>query len=326
VAFNIFILKVDKRILAALILSLLFGANIVYESNSQSQYSLEIKGRTWDHSSITILILQPVNAPWWNPVFLNAATHAVGEWNDAMSDFASKQSPYEFLSGVELISSVSNVTASNFDVYVSWAESLPTSGGVDVLGTTETYSQSSGIIVNCTISMSSKDQLGLGISEADMQNGVLHEIGHVLGLGHTSVSGDIMSPAVILGGGIRAVSSLDEFGVATVFNWLPTSSQFSLGNWRSESSVTLPSTISYSYSPISNENLPPQSTLSRFVSFFESLIKYFANAISGIGFGLFLIFVGLILVVLILAIKSRQKPSSDDQLGLKVPHDNNEIC
>lgn len=272
-----------RRILAVvLVLSLALGSSFSGMVLSQSQYSLELKDRTWDHSSISVLILYPANASWWKPSFLDAAVHAVGEWNDALVDFASNYSTYAYLSEVRLVPTVSNVSMSGFDVYVSWAETLPGSAA-DVLGVTLSYATGSGVFLNCTISMASKDQFGLGIGEADMQNGVVHELGHTLGLGHTSVAGDVMSSAVILGAPVRAVSSLDEYGVATVFNWMSRSSQFSFGNWLGENSVTLPSGVQYRYSPVSSRNSPPQSILNQILTLLQTLTKYIFQAIMGPG-------------------------------------------
>lgn len=279
----------------------------------QSEYSLGLEGKTWDHSVINVLILTPQNASWWNPHYVPDALNAMNEWNDALVDFASNYSAYAYLSGVRFVASVSNASESGFDVYVYWTENLPTSGGADVLGTTLTYSESNGIIVNCTVSMSSKDQFGLGISETDMQNGVLHEMGHTLGLGHTSVSNDIMSPAVVLGNPVRSVSTLDEYGVASAFNWLQKSPQFDLGNWQGEDSVTLPSTIPYRYSPISSENMPPQSVLGFLNGLLQTLLKDATQTIISPVFFLVTIFLGVLLlliaVLLVIGRRGRQTNS-----------------
>jgi len=114
---------------------------------------------------------------------------------------------------------------SGFDVYISWTEKPPSSA--DEIGLTKTfYGVPSRIITNSTTALSSETLQGYVLNEVDMQNLALHKLGHSLGLGHSNHTSDIMYPMISVNplDQVQALSTLDLYGVSTVFQWMSNSS------------------------------------------------------------------------------------------------------
>jgi hypothetical protein len=171
---------------------------------------------------------------------------------------------------------------SGFDVYISWTEKPPSAA--DEIGYTNTlYKVPSRIIINSTIDLASETLQGYVLNEVDMQNIALHELGHSLGLGHGNFTDDLMYPRYTLNplNQVQELSTLDLYGVSTVFQWMPNSSY---AYSPQQSSVTLPSSIPYRYLPISNEDLPsatPYSSLwQTLLTYVQKLINYTIDLVS----------------------------------------------
>jgi predicted Zn-dependent protease len=263
-----------KAIIALLlILSLTSTTIVLAETQTQTEYVLDLQGPTWDHPTINLIVTPQYNETWWNPTYLNATLHAISEWNDAISTFASNHSDFAYLSQVRITPVVYNSTSPGFDVQVSWIQQF---GNVTCeAGLTRTTYETSGVISNSNITLSAYDCRGNVLSETDMQNVALHELGHSLGLGHGNYSGDTMYFAYSLSSPIRSISTLDAYGVARVFRWMSSSSVFSPDNQGPRlTSVTLPSTIAYEYMQVSQENLPAQSPLDAVNAFAIDLLGF----------------------------------------------------
>jgi hypothetical protein len=133
------------------------------------------------------------------------------------------------------------------------------------------------IITYCSVTISAHDCLGTVLSETDSQNVAIHELGHMLGLGHANYTGDTMYYAYTLGSPVRSISTLDLYGVGTVFRWMASSLEFDQANQESPIySVTLPPDIAYEHLPISEKNLPPQSPLDQIGSALSSFPEVIA--------------------------------------------------
>jgi predicted Zn-dependent protease len=247
-------MKWKQALSVSLILSLMLLVSVLGEAQAQTQYSLDLQGLTWNHSTISVLVVPQDNASWWKSSYLNATLRAISEWNNAIVYFARNYSNFAYLSSLRMIPTISHAMNSGFDVYISWIEtSLNT--GANEIGDTQTVYEQPYTIIKSTITLAAKDSQGYVLNEADMQNVALHELGHSLGLGHSSYLGDVMYPHYTPKQTVEGLSTLDVYGVSTVFQWMSKSSQFN-----PVSSVTLPSNIPYQYLPISNENLPPPSS------------------------------------------------------------------
>jgi hypothetical protein len=263
-----------KTVLAVcFVLILSLSTFAVAEAQTNTDYQVALEGPTWDHSVITILVLPLYSQPWWNPSYLNATLRAMDQWNEALAYFASNYSDYAYISGVMLAPEVSNSTLPGFDAYLTWVEQF--GNETCEAGLTQTAYTSVGVIKNSSLKLSACDCQGNILSEVDMQNVALHELGHCVGLGHANYTDDTMYYAYTLGSPVRALSTLDVYGVATVFRWMAALSQYSGDNQGQPIySVTLPPSIEYEFMPIPAKDVPSQSTIDQVVTFLNSLTQF----------------------------------------------------
>jgi Matrixin len=226
--------------------------------HAETEYAVGLQGVTWDDSVIDVLITPPSNVSWWNPSYLNATLHSISQWNEAIASFAGNYSDFAYLSRLRMVPQFSNSSANaDFDAYLSWIKEF---GNVTCEAGLSRTTYMSGIITNNSVTIAAYDCRGNVLSEADSQNVALHELGHVLGLKHSNYTDDLMYFAYSLSSPVRAVSTLDLYGVAVVFQWMAVSLEFDKANIGSRVySVSLPPEISYEYLEVSEGNLPPQS-------------------------------------------------------------------
>jgi hypothetical protein len=295
-----------RKTVIAFFLVFVLSLSMLATIEAQNEYVLELPGYTWDHSVITVQVVPMSDESWWDSSYLNATLHAINQWNEAISYFASNYSDFTYLSRLRLAPQVSNSMSFGFDVYISWIEKF---GNVTCEAGLTTTWHTSDIIINSTIALSVQDCRGNVLSEADAQNVALHELGHVLGLGHANFTSDMMYYAYTLSSPVRAVSTLDVYGVGTVFRWMTNSQEYNPVNQGTPIySATLPSNIDYEYLPISEKNLPPQSTIDQIRTFFENV----AENIVPIGLILVVLAVAAISAYVIIT-RSRSKRSSSRQ-------------
>ena len=172
---------------------------------------------------------------------------------------------------------VSTEQPHGFDVYISWVDSQVNNGS-DEVGLTLAYPSGQGMFLKCNITLATKNGLGLPLGDLELQNIAEHELGHALGLGHCNSTADLMYPQTGLTFEVRRISTLDAYGVSTVFAWMSASSQFYSANKEMiPRSVDLPSDIEYEHLTISKENLPPQSVFDPVLNPVRRLLSTFFN-------------------------------------------------
>jgi hypothetical protein len=281
-----------------LISMLLLGAFLLSATAGQDVYALELQGFAWTHSTLTALIVPAENQSWWNPLYLNSTLRAIGQWNEAITQFAQNNTDYSYLSGLTIQFNISNQTLPGYDLYINWTEAS-LSNTSDEIGLTRTFVSRDSTINNCTINLAAQARNQVALNDVDMQNIALHELGHGLGLGHCNYTGDLMYLFYSVGGAAGGeVSSLDAYGVATVFAWMKNQTSFyPISGWLTAHSVTLPSYITYQGIPVSPQNAPPQTlennSVVRFFVLVFQLLLHPEIAIAVIAFIIFFIIVGV---------------------------------
>lgn len=228
-------------IIAFLFIVLATNARIV----GAQAYVIQLQGLTWDHLSLSVLIVPQTYQPWWRDYFLNSTLRAINEWNFALQNFSGYDSEFSFLSQVKFVPTISMSYSEGFDVYLTWVEQT---NGSETIGMSQAEFRQPFFIINNTIYLGARVQGGPYIGETDSQNVAVHELGHAFGLSHTQISSDVMNPVLSLGGSIIPISTLDAYGVWQIMQWVGNSlpaSQAYPGR-----SSTLPAGTSYESLPV----------------------------------------------------------------------------
>lgn len=292
-----------RFVLLFLLLSSLFLTACIYSIGNvqaENSYFINLEGDAWNRSTLNILLVTPNNVSWWGQNDLNAALRAIGQWNDAIDYFASNYSDYAYLSSVRFQPTVSNETEPGYNIYLNWTEFPSISS--NELGLETTVSESN-VIIKATVNLAVHTSHGDALSDGDLQNVALHELGHSLGLGHSNVSSDVMYPYYTLDSSAKYLSTLDLYGIATVFSpyldrYAPVVASF----------VVLPSNIQYTYLPVSPKNGQPQTLANNvvvqyLVFLFEVLIH--PEILAGV-----VVFVIVIVVIALMPVKKRRIPTA----------------
>ena len=270
-----------------LILVILLSTVPQLQAQTQQDHPvLELTNHTWDKSTLRTLIVESSNESWWNPDFVNTARNAITDWQGALNYFSAKYANYSYLTNLEFVTDVSQDSKAGYDVYIRFSETI-TNQGQPALGTTATNLRSDNKIDQCTVTLATRSALPI-LTTSDMTVIAKHEFGHVLGLGHSNSSSDLMFASYDYLLSANAISTLDVYGVATLFGWIQPSSapQFS-------SQIMLPSDIAFEYSP-SIDQTP--NSLNEIIKLFSQFIgQNIVIILVAIGVMAFLVAAGIIL-------------------------------
>lgn len=248
--------NVKKPVLTAILLILSLTLVPAFgQKEAQANPSIEVSGYTWNHYILTVSIFPQENESWWEPSYLYAALHGVAQWNDAIQDFAANYTEFSYISKIRFVPILTHEVVSDLDIYIEWIAGCE--GGEATIGLTENFIEFPCTATNSTVCLAAKGPGGHVMTEVNMQNIVVHELGHTLALYHSDYSDDVMYPSVGYEETVRPISSLDIYALSQSFEWVSNSTQFSSSNvCPQEGSLTLPLNIPYSHLPIADENLP----------------------------------------------------------------------
>jgi len=304
-------MKVMRRFFLLFLLSILFfsaGTAVLNQAQAQNQnnYYLEIQGNAWNRTTLNILIITPNNMSWWNPIYINSTLRAIGQWNEAINSFAANYTNFAYLSNLKLQPTVSNETATGYDIYLNWTES-PIANTSNEIGL-ETSTILENVILSSTINLAVHTNHGNPLNDGDMQNIALHELGHSLGLGHSNYTGDVMYPVYTLESPQRYISTLDVYGVATAFAWMTNSNNFyPVNQWLQNTPVTLPQNIPYKNLPVSPQNAIPQTLANNPIV--ETLVLMFDILIHPEIFAIVILFIAVLIIIAIIPSKKKKQAS-----------------
>jgi len=195
---------------------------------------------------------------------------------------------------------------SGFDIYVNWTQ-FPLSNISNEVGLSTLYPKRDSTINYSTINLATHTMHGDALSVGDMQNIALHEFGHSLGLGHSNYAGDLMYASYSMSSAAESISTLDAYGIATLFAWkIEPSSFYPIRNWLVANSAVLPSDIPYEGLPVSQQNVSPQTAAENPV--IQILVLMFEILIHPEVFSVVLVF---IIVFVLIALIPRRKKSAD---------------
>lgn len=297
-----------RRFLLFLFISGLLFTSLVackgVQAQNQDTYSLHLQGFVWERQTLNALLLTVENESWWNPNYVNITLRAIGQWNEALAAFSANYSDFSYLNNLRIRPTITNESKSGFDIYVNWIES-PASSEANEVGLSRISSNGKSAIINCSLDLATHTKHGDDLNEGDLQNIALHELGHSLGLGHSNYTGDLMYSYYTMGDSAEFVSTLDVYGVATLFAWeINSMSFYPVNRWLKENPVILPAEIVYRDLPVSPQNARPQTLANSFIV--QILIFMFEVLIHPEILALVLLIT--IMFVIVILVPTRKKP------------------
>ena len=201
-------------------------------------YVDENRAASWGYTHLKILInLQGAQNIEADYLIVNAVKSAINQWLRSISEFVNIHPEYEYLEQIAFsvyIQGVNNtLLQGDPDVQINFALNLHDS----LLGETQLLISNFNSITTATIDIALSDLSLLG-----MQNVMTHELGHVLGLEHSSIENDLMyseREKNEVKEKKLCPSILDIYALALLYHWIETPSYHPYYT----TSVTLPNSI-----------------------------------------------------------------------------------
>ncbi|MGD6935237.1 MAG: matrixin family metalloprotease [Candidatus Bathyarchaeia archaeon] len=238
-----------------LMIGLLVLSFPVFQVQAQTQDTpiIEVGGYLWNKTTLNVLIVAE-NQSEWSSGLVNSTIRAIEGWNHAITYFSANYSGFSYLSAVNMQVQVSNETKPDFDVYVNFSDAVSVASR-DAIGATTTVPYGNGTIQKCVVTLATTSQY-VTLTQKDIQSVAAHEFGHVLGIGHSNASSDLMFPMFDIYAAQYEISTLDMYGVANAFQWI-INPDLNVPSAKQE--LTLPAIIAYEYIP-STQPVPQSIT------------------------------------------------------------------
>ncbi|MBI4258383.1 MAG: matrixin family metalloprotease, partial [Thaumarchaeota archaeon] len=218
---------ISKGATSALVSAILPKAELTQLTKETGQQSFSISlvspyrgyAASWSKTDLTVLVTTtPTIGVTAGSSQVTAAGKAVAEWNKALDWFADTNPSYSYLGNLNMNLYVAGVNDTAIqgrpDITIRFTNRLGSSQAAGVANLEFSRGPS---ISGAEITVRTQ-----GTSQMILQNVVLHELGHALGLGHAITLGDLMYSRLQRGADRSTIcpSTLDLFALASVYQWI----------------------------------------------------------------------------------------------------------
>lgn len=193
--------------------------------DTKEEYKIKISGQAWnffDDPIIDVLIVPDPNLFGWQDSFVEYVEESFDDWIICIEIFTAEYG-YHYLKNIKFNVEVANtneISTNNYDIIVKWIDQIDEKGAA---GAAVVLSNTERRITKATITLPIsviKEEKVYFLSNIDMHNIATDEIGHTLGLGHSSVRDDVLYGYYNFPQAEYCHSTLDIYGLVIIYQYL----------------------------------------------------------------------------------------------------------